>query len=176
MEKKWHIDPAHSSVLFTAQYMDFSKISGQFREFEGTLTQTQEDFDNSTVQFSAKVSSIDTNQQQRDGHLQSAEFFDAESYPELQFSGKLRKEDIGEFTHILEGQFKSKGQQIDCVLHVSKLGEGIDMLNNKKAGFLLKGVVNRMEMGLKWDEKSQQGKRVLEDKVEITVQVQLKPE
>lgn len=176
MEKKWQIDPAHSSVLFTAQFMNFSKISGQFREFEGSLTQSREDFDQSSVEFRAKSSSIDTNQQQRDGHLQTADFFDSENYPELSFQGQLTKEDIGEFTHSLKGKFNSKGNEIVAVLHVRLLGQGKDFQNNPKVGFLIKGVVNRMDLGLQWDEKNEEGTRVLEDKVEVTVEVQLAPQ
>src|SRR5688572_13564892 len=83
---KWVLDPTHSEVQFKVKHLVISTVSGFFKSFEGSLTTETDDFENAQVEFSLDVNSIDTNQEQRDGHLKSAEFFDAEKYPKISFT------------------------------------------------------------------------------------------
>ena len=94
---KWVIDPMHSEVQFKVKHLVISTVSGFFKSFEGEITSDGEDFDNAEVSFSLDINSLDTNQTQRDEHLKSAEFFDAEKYPKISFkSTSLTKTDDDE--------------------------------------------------------------------------------
>ncbi|MEP6928420.1 MAG: YceI family protein, partial [Flavobacterium sp.] len=84
-KKTWVIDPVHSDVLFKIRHLVISTVTGSFRKFEGNIVSEGEDFNNAKVSFTIDVKSIDTNQPQRDGHLQSGDFFAAEEFPEITF-------------------------------------------------------------------------------------------
>ncbi|BAU54183.1 hypothetical protein MgSA37_02355 [Mucilaginibacter gotjawali] len=82
---KWVIDPMHSEVQFKVKHLVISTVTGSFKSFEGTAEAEGDTFENANIEFALNVDSIDTNQVQRDGHLKSAEFFDAEKYPQITF-------------------------------------------------------------------------------------------
>src|ERR1700709_1388151 len=82
---KWVIDPMHTEVQFKVKHLVISTVSGFFKSFEGSLETTNEDFEDATIDFALNIDSIDTTQPQRDGHLKSPEFFDAEKYPQIIF-------------------------------------------------------------------------------------------
>jgi polyisoprenoid-binding protein YceI len=82
---KWVIDPMHSEVNFKVKHLVISTLTGTFKSFEGELNTTDLDFKDASIEFSMDVNSIDTNQEQRDAHLKSAEFFDAEQFPKISF-------------------------------------------------------------------------------------------
>jgi polyisoprenoid-binding protein YceI len=82
---KWVLDPMHSEVQFKVKHLVISTVTGSFKTFEGELTTESDDFEGADVSFALDVNSIDTNQEMRDGHLKSAEFFDAETYPKISF-------------------------------------------------------------------------------------------
>ncbi|MEO6151353.1 MAG: YceI family protein, partial [Mucilaginibacter sp.] len=104
---KWVLDPTHSEVQFKVKHLVISTVTGAFKTFDGELETEGDDFDNASISFSADIDSIDTNQGQRDGHLKSAEFFDAEKYPKLTFkSTSFTKNGDDEFT--LEGNLTIK--------------------------------------------------------------------
>ncbi len=82
---KWVIDPMHSEVQFKVKHLVISTVTGSFKSFEGTAESDEAGFEGANINFAINVDSIDTNQGQRDGHLKSAEFFDAEKYPQITF-------------------------------------------------------------------------------------------
>src|SRR5688572_32160233 len=82
---KWVLDPMHSEVQFKVKHLVISTVTGSFKKFEGTMETGNDDFTNANITFSLDVNSIDTNQDQRDGHLKGADFFDAEKYPAITF-------------------------------------------------------------------------------------------
>ena len=86
---KWIIDPTHSEVAFKVKHLVISTVTGYFRKFEGHVESSTEDFTNASVSFQLEVDSIDTNQSDRDGHLKSADFFDAGNFPKISFIVKL---------------------------------------------------------------------------------------
>ena len=87
-ETKWAIDPSHSKVAFKVKHLMISNVLGNFKEFEGAATTNGDDFSSAQISFSLNASSIDTEMADRDAHLRSADFFDAENYPKISFSGK----------------------------------------------------------------------------------------
>lgn len=91
---KWLVDASHSEVQFKVKHLVISTVTGTFKEFEGALEAESEDFDNAKVDFSIKANSISTNQNDRDNHLKSGDFFDAEKYPSLSFKNGILKKKI----------------------------------------------------------------------------------
>src|SRR5579859_2115519 len=95
---KWSIDPMHSEVQFKVKHLVISTVTGSFKNFEGSVETEGDDFSNAKIDFSIDVASVDTTQTQRDGHLKSADFFDAEKYPHIKFqSTKVTKKGDDEY-------------------------------------------------------------------------------
>ena len=102
-QQEWELDKNHSKIRFAVTHMGISEVEGQFNEFDAKVVSNSDDFANSEVEFTAKTGTVDTGNERRDGHLKSDDFFNAETYPELKFKGKLVKEGeeyklVGDFT------------------------------------------------------------------------------
>jgi polyisoprenoid-binding protein YceI len=165
----WKIDQSHSDIGFTVTHMAISEVDGNFTEFDAKVRNGTEDFNGSTVEFSAKVSSINTNNERRDGHLKSPDFFDAESYPEIKLTGKIEKEGDKYF---LVGDFSMKDITKRVKFDVQYNGK-IDTGRGMKAGFKVTGMVDRFDYGLKWNRTIETGGLVVGREVKITCNVQL---
>jgi polyisoprenoid-binding protein YceI len=165
----WTIDKVHSKIGFNVTHMAVSEVEGKFNDFEGTVASKSDDFNGSQIAFTAKTASVDTDNEKRDGHLKSPDFFEADKYPEIKFAGTLVKDG---------GKYKLKG---DLTMHgVTKAvefdvtyGGMINTPNGTKAGFKLTGKVNRQDYGLKWANKVPTGEMVVSDEVELIVKVEL---
>jgi polyisoprenoid-binding protein YceI len=165
----WTIDKAHSKVGFNIAHMGVSEVEGKFNEFDGTVVAKSDDFNGAVIEFTSKTASIDTDNEKRDGHLKSPDFFEAEKYPETKFKGTLVKDG---------GKYKLKG---DLTLHgVTKpveldvtYGGTVDTGKGKKAGFKLSGKINRQDYGLTWSNKVPTGELVVGDEVEIVAKIEL---
>lgn len=165
----WKIDKGHSKVGFSAVHMVVAETEGKFDEYEGTLISKSDDFNGAEVSFKAKVASINTENERRDGHLKSADFFDAEKFPEISFVGTLVK-DGGKYK--LKGDFTMKGVTKQVEFDVTYGGK-INTGRGEKAGFKLAGSVNRQEFGLTWANKTPGGEMVVGDDIQIIVKVEL---
>lgn len=163
---KWAIDPAHSEISFKVKHLVISTVTGFFKEFEGSAETEGEDFEESTISFTADVASIDTKQKDRDNHLKSAEFFDAENHPKIKFTGKLNG---GK----LVGQLTMRGTEKNVTFDVEHGGTVEDPNGNLKAGFEIEGSVNRKEYGLTWNAVTEAGSVVVSDKVRIIANIQV---
>jgi len=165
----WTIDKNHSKAGFNIAHMGVSEVEGKFNEFDGTVVAKSDDFNGAVIEFTSKTASIDTDNEKRDGHLKSPDFFEAEKYPETKFKGTLVKDG---------GKYKLKG---DLTLHgVTKpveldvtYGGTVDTGKGKKAGFKLSGKINRQDYGLKWSNKVPTGELVVGDEVEIVAKIEL---
>jgi polyisoprenoid-binding protein YceI len=165
----WAIDRAHSKIGFSVVHMAVSEVEGKFNDFEGTVVSKAEDFSNADVAFTAKSASIDTDNERRDNDLRSANFFEAEKYPEVTFKGALTK---------AGGKYKLKG---DLTMHgVTRpvefdvtYGGSIKAGAGMKAGFKLTGQINRQDFGLTWDKKVATGELVVSDTVDLIVKIEL---
>jgi len=167
---KWIIDPTHSEVSFKVKHLVISTVTGYFREFEGAAESSSDDFEGATVSFSADLNSIDTNQKDRDNHLKSDDFFDAENHPKLSFAGKIVKEG-GEYK--LVGDLTLKGNTKPLTLEVEFGGVAGDPYGQTKAGFELEGKISRKEYGLTWSPVTEAGSVVVSDQVRLIMSVQL---
>jgi len=165
----WTVDKAHSKIGFSVPHMAVSEVEGNFKDFDATVVSSAADFNGADVTFTAKTASIDTDNERRDGHLKSPDFFDAEKHPELSFKGKLVK---------AGGKYKLKG---DLTMHgVTKpaefevtYGGTINTGKGEKAGFKLVGKLNRQEYGLTWSNKVPTGELVVGDTVDIIGKIEV---
>ncbi len=169
---KWVIDPMHSEVQFKVKHLVISTVSGFFKSFEGSLETENEDFTDAKIQFSLDIDSIDTNQSQRDGHLKSGEFFDAENFPKVIFNSTSFK-GKGDDEYELNGHLEIKGTIKPVTLAVEYGGTTNDFYGNTKAGFEISGKINRKDFGLTWDGITEAGSVVLGEEIKILINIQL---
>jgi polyisoprenoid-binding protein YceI len=167
---KWIIDPTHSEVSFKVKHLVISTVTGYFRKFEGAAEVASEDFNGATVAFAADIDSIDTNQADRDGHLKSADFFDAGNHPKLSFEGKIANNG-GDYS--LVGNLTMRGVTKEVELDVTFGGVVADPYGQTKAGFEIEGKVNRKDFGLSWSAITEAGSVVVSDQVRLILSVQL---
>ncbi len=163
---KWAIDPTHSEVSFKVKHLVISTVTGYFREFEGVAESTSDDFQGAKVSFSAKIDSIDTNQADRDGHLKSDDFFNAEKFPHLKFEGVVSGDK-------LKGDLTIRDITKEVELDVDFGGIAGDPYGNTKAGFEIEGKISRKEFGLKWNAVTEAGSVVVSEQVKLILSVQL---
>lgn len=162
----WALDPTHSEIQFKVKHLVISTVTGSFKSFEGSATTKGDDWASAKVDFSADIASIDTNMEQRDTHLRSPEFFDAENHPKLTFqSTAMRK--LTDDTYQLEGNMTIKGITKSVTLQVDFGGHATDFYGNTKAGFEVTGKISRKEFGLTWDAVTEAGSVVVGDEIKL---------
>lgn len=164
----WQIDPAHTSVEFGVKHMMISTVRGSFSNVSGAVTPAGQ----ATVTVSIPVATIDTGVAQRDDHLRSADFFDAEHHPEMTFTGTLVEGSIERGGSLL-GELTIRGTTRPVSLEVESNGEMKDPWGNTKLGFTASGTVNRSEFGLTWNQALETGGILVGEKVKLTIDVQL---
>ena len=165
----WTIDKPHSKVGFNVIHMAVSEVEGKFNDFDGAIISKSDDFNGAEVSFVAKTTSIDTDNERRDTHLKSPDFFEAEKFPEITFKGNLLKK---EGKYKLVGDFTMKGVTKKVEFDVT-YGGSIATDRGSKAGFKLTGSVNRQEYGLSWNNKLSGGELAVSDNVELIVKIEL---
>lgn len=165
----WTIDRSHSKVGFNIIHMAVSEVEGKFNDFDGTIVSKNEDFNGAEVSFAAKTTSIDTDNERRDNHLKSPDFFEAEKFPEITFKGNLVKSGS---KYKLVGDFTMKGVTKKVEFDVT-YGGSINTDRGSKAGFKLTGSLNRQDYGLTWNNKASGGELVVSDEVELIVKIEL---
>jgi polyisoprenoid-binding protein YceI len=165
----WKIDKNHSSIGFNVTHMVISEVSGNFKTFDATVVSKADDFTGAEIEFTAQVASINTENENRDKHLKSDDFFNAEKFPEIKFKGNLAKEG-GKY--VLKGAFTMRDVTKEVAFDVTYGGQ-IDTGRGYKAGFKLTGKINRQDFGLKWANKLQDGSAVASDEIEIICKIEL---
>lgn len=171
-QTKWAFDKVHSKVEFSVSHLVISEVSGFFKSFDGTVEATKDDFSDAKIDFSVDINSIDTDNQNRDGHLKSDDFFNAEKFPKMIFKGKSLKK-VGKNKYKLTGDLTIRDITKSITLDVVYNGTVKDPWGNTKAGFKVKGTVNRFDYGLKWNTLMETGGAVVGKDVEIKVDLEL---
>lgn len=166
------IDPSHSEVQFKVKHLMVSTVTGLFSQYEGQLDMAGDDFENAKIQFSADVASISTGNEQRDGHLKSADFFDIEQFPKLTFESTSMTK-TGDDTYKLEGNLTMHGVTKPVTLKAEYGGQMVDFYGQTKAGFELAGTLKRKEFGLMWDGVTEAGGVVVSDDVRLVLNIQV---
>jgi polyisoprenoid-binding protein YceI len=165
----WSVDPAHSSVSFQVKHMGIATVRGAFNEFEGTI-EIPEDVSTAKAYGAVKVTSVDTSEPQRDDHLRSADFFDAESYPELTFeSTKIEALDDEAFR--ITGNLTLHGVTKEIVLHADVQGTDTDPWGNERVGLEVTGELSRGEYGMKFNQALGSGNMLVADKVKLVLDI-----
>lgn len=167
---KWILDPMHSEVQFKVKHLVISTVTGTFKEVEGSLNTNTEDFSAADVEFSIDVNSIDTNQTDRDNHLKSADFFNAEEFPAIKFKSTSFTKAGDDYN--LEGNLTIKDITKSVSLAVEFGGIATDFYGNIKAGFEVTGKINRKEFGLVWDGITEAGSIVVGEDIKLAINVQ----
>jgi polyisoprenoid-binding protein YceI len=168
----YKIDVSHSEIHFTVKHLMITNVTGRFDSFDATMQTEKEDFSDATISFSANINSIDTNNEQRDTHLKSADFFDAEKYPTLSFtSTSFTKKSDEEYE--LKGNLTIKDVTKEVTLATIYGGTMTDPWGQVKAGFEINGKINRKEFGLNWSAVTEAGGVVVSDEVRLFLNVQM---
>jgi polyisoprenoid-binding protein YceI len=165
----WSVDPAHSSVEFSVKHMGIANVRGRFTEFEGTL-EMQEDLAASRVRGSVKVASVDTGETQRDEHLRSPDFFNAEEFPEITFES-TRVEAIDEDSSRVYGKLTMHGITHEIRLEVAIQGTDTDPWGNTRAGLEVVGKLKRSDWDMKFNQALGSGSMLVGDKVGVSLDI-----
>ena len=168
---KWAIDPAHSEVQFKVKHLMISTVTGSFKQFGAEAELEGDDLTNAQVSFWADTASIFTNDEKRDAHLRSPDFFDSEQFPKLTFTS-TRIEGSGSNWKVT-GDLTIKGVTKSVTLDVEWSGQAKDPWGNTKAGLNLSGKIDRKEWGLTWNAALETGGVLVSDEVRILCEVQL---
>ena len=164
----WTIDPAHSNVEFAVKHLMISTVKGRFAVISGALQLNEANSTATKVDIEIDTASVDTRQEQRDAHLRSADFFDAEHHPKIVFrSTRIDGDTSGEFT--LVGDLTIKGITRPVTLKANFEGEGRDPWGGDRLGFSAEGKINRKEFGLSWNQALEAGGWVLGDDIKLHI-------
>ena len=156
--KTWKIDSIHSEIKFKVKHLLISTVTGHFDKFDGELETENDDFTNSSVSFSADINSINTRNEQRDGHLKSADFFDAANYPKLAFVSKsFTKKNGSDNEFEMTGDMTIRGITKEVKFDVTHNGNAIGMDGSNMAGFEIAGKLSRFDFGLVWNPLTEAG-------------------
>jgi polyisoprenoid-binding protein YceI len=166
------IDAAHSEITFKVKHLMITNVTGSFTKFDATMESNAADFSDATISFEADVNSISTNNEQRDAHLKSDDFFSAEKFPKLSFAnGKLVKKSEDKYT--LTGEFTIRDVTKTIELDVEYGGTMTDPWGQVKSGFEISGKINRKDFGLAWGAVTEAGGVVVSDEVKLHLAVQM---
>ena len=169
-QSTWNIDASHSSVHFIARHMVITKVRGSFKAFSGTILLDDADMTQSKIDVSIDAASIDTSEEKRDGHLKSADFFDAEKFPKLTFASKSITKSGDAYE--LKGDLTIHGVTKEVTLHTKFEGKGKDPWGGERVAFEAKGTIHREDFGLKWNQVLEAGGLLVSNKIEIELEVQ----
>jgi polyisoprenoid-binding protein YceI len=169
----WTIDKIHSRIGFSVAHFVITQVTGYFRDYDALVTCTcpGNDFTGGTVEFTAKTASIFTDNEERDGHLQTDAFFNAKKYPEMKFKGTLVNENG---KNVLKGNLTIRDITRPVSLNVIYGGRIKDRnFGIEKAGFKVTGVINRLDYGLKWNETFEGGGSIVGEEVQLDLNIEI---
>jgi len=169
--RAWQIDAAHSGIHFSIRHMMFSKVRGRFVRYSGTIDLDEADFTRSAVSASIDAASIDTGTAQRDAHLRSPDFFDAEKFPELKFRS-TRIEKLDDARYRVVGDLTIRDVTREVILDTEYGGGGKDPWGNERVGFVARTALDRKDFGLGWNQVLEAGGVLVGDRVEIELEIE----
>jgi polyisoprenoid-binding protein YceI len=168
----YKIDAAHSEITFKVKHLMITNVTGSFTQFDATMESEAADFSDAKISFEADVNSVNTNNEQRDGHLKSDDFFAAEKFPKLTFASKsFTKKSDDEYTLTGDLTIRDVTKTVDLTVEFG--GNMVDPWGQAKAGFEINGKINRKEFGLGWGAVTEAGGVVVSDEVKLHLAVQM---
>jgi polyisoprenoid-binding protein YceI len=169
---KWALDPTHSEIVFKIKHLMITNVSGSFGKFDINAETEGDDFTKGKINFTADIDSINTGNEQRDGHLKSPDFFDAANHPQISFAAtSFEKKSDDEYA--LNGNLTIREVTKPVTLAVDFGGIAKDPWGNTKAGFSLTGKINRSDFGLTWNSVVESGGVLVSEDVKLHAEVQL---
>ena len=168
---KWAIDPTHSEIGFKVKHMMFTNVSGTFGTYDATITTEDDNFENADIEFSADINSINTNNTDRDNHLKSGDFFDAENQPKLTFKATSFTKYGADYE--LTGDLTLKGVTKSVKFPAEFSGLMKDPWGNTKAGLNISGKINRKDWGLNYNAALETGGVLISEDVRLNIELQL---
>ena len=170
---KWALDPTHSEVTFKIKHLMIANVGGEFTNFTVDAETEGEDFTTAKVNFTADVTSVTTGNEQRDGHLKTDDFFNAEKYPQIKFTATKYEAVDNDGSYELYGDLTIRDVTKNVKFDVEFGGVIKDPWGNTRAGFSVNGKINRKDFGLKWHAVTEAGGLVASDDVRIHCNVEL---
>ena len=167
---KWTLDPTHSELQFKVKHLMITTVTGSLKSFSAALTSIDDEFTDATISFSGNISSLDTGNTDRDNHLKSGDFFDAEKFPTLDFKSTSMQKDGSDY--IINGDLTIKETTKQVKLIAEFGGIATDPWGNTKAGFTLSAKINRSEFGLTWNAALETGGVMVSEEVRILGELQ----
>ena len=171
-QSAWKFDPSHSGVRFSVAHMVISEVEGNFSKFDGKVMASADDFSDAEVEFTVDVSSINTDDKKRDEHLLSADFFNVEKFPTIEFKSTSIKK-AGDNKYKITGDFTMLGVTKEIVVDVTYNGTIVDPWGNTKAGFKVKANINRNDWGLKYNSVMDTGGMLIGEEIAIVSNIEL---
>ncbi|MBX3165289.1 MAG: YceI family protein [Bacteroidetes bacterium] len=178
-QTNWKVDASHSKLGFSVTHAMVSEVEGKFKVFDGSATSNNIDFTNSNIEFTADAASINTEDEKRDGHLKSPDFFDVEKFPKITFKSTSMKKNAkaGANAYTLEGDLTMHGvtkkvtlTAIGASKTVVVKGQGWEAT---KYGFKVTGTINRKDFGLAWNAILEAGGVMVSEKVKLDINIEL---
>ncbi len=166
----WQIDPSHSLVEFSVRHMMFSTVKGRFTGLQGTIVDVADDPTQSSVEVSIDASSVTTGDDGRDGHLRSADFFNAEQYPTIGFTSRRIEGTRDQFT--VTGELTINGITREVALDATFNGAATNPFGKTVAGFSAEAKINRKDWGLNWNAPLEAGGVLVSDQVKLSLEMQ----
>lgn len=171
--KKWTIDAAHSEVGFSVKHMMISKVKGSFNSFDAEIEANEENLSGALIDFKIDTASINTNNTDRDNHLRSADFFDAEQYPHITFNATEIVQKDGEYE--MNGDLTIKGITRPATFEVEYGGKGTNPWGVEVVAFNAEGKINRKDFGLTWNQSLETGGVLVGEDIKISLELQANP-
>jgi len=170
-QSKWTVDGSHSNVKFSVSHLVISEVEGSFTKFDGTIDAPGADFNNAQINFTVDVNSVNTDNEGRDKHLKSDDFFNAEKFPKMTFKSTSFKKGKGN-NYTLEGNLTIRDITKKVKFDVTYGGTMVDPWGNTKAGFKTTAKISRKEFGLLWSKVTEAGGAVVGDEVTMILKLE----
>lgn len=174
-QTKWNVDFAHSAIKFTATHLVVSEVEGSFKTFAGTMEASKPDFTDAKINFTVDVASISTDNEQRDKHLKSDDFFNAEKFPKMTFKGMVMKK-VKDNKYRLIGELTIRDVTKQVAFDVVYGGTVKDPWGNTHAAFRATTTINRFDYNLKWNTLTEAGGAVVGKDIDVKVTMEFIPE
>jgi polyisoprenoid-binding protein YceI len=172
VKNTWNIDVAHTNVNFTVSHMVISEVTGTFKEFTGSVTASKDDFSDAQISVTIQAKSINTENTDRDNHLRSADFFDAENHPVITFTSTAI-ESKGSGKLLFTGDLTMRGVTKQVVLDTKYKGQAVNPWGQIVAAFKGTATINRKEWGLMWNAALEAGGFLVGEEIELTLNIEL---
>ena len=168
----WGIDTAHTSIDFSVSHMVISEVTGKFKDFEGTVTASHDDFSDAVIDVKISADSITTENSDRDAHLRSADFFDVERFPAITFKSH-RTEVNGSGKLAIAGELSMRGVTKPVSLNVRFNGKAVNPWGQLIAAFKATAVINRKDWGLQWNKTLETGGFLVGEEIALSLNIEV---